>query len=166
VAFKLRCAGIGWLFASAYAGLMPLLASAGQATPISRPAFFGTQWKLVSLNGRSVSKEESRPHLAFEKNRADGGMATAGALVNAFDGCNRLKGTFERDDSSLRITVGPLTALACATPTRRNTKGSSQLQSEMSFEDALRKTRKFEIHGADLPLEDKDGVVLAEFTSN
>lgn len=169
MANSFRSAASHWRSAVACACLVPALASAGQATAAPQPAFIGTNWSLISLAGHSVSQDGSQPHVAFRKSRSDRTSPDAhssGMLVNASDGCNQFTGSFERDDSSLHITVGPSTALACATPLKRDSKGSIPAQPAMSFGDALRKTARFEIHGGSLLLEDQDGAILARFVSN
>lgn len=102
----------------------------------------GTAWSLErAAEGGAV------PTLDFS---ADG-------KVSGSTGCNRFAGTFTQKGSALRITLGPLTQMACAS--------DAATQQEQHVISALGETRRAERNGTTLTLSDAGGKDLLTYTA-
>jgi heat shock protein HslJ len=101
----------------------------GETEPLA-----GTEWTLVSLNGRPPVSIRDTPTLAFE----DGSRASGNG------GCNRFNGPYTQDGDGLRF--GPLVS------TRRACVDDAGNRQESSFLGALRTTRSFTVSGDELAL--------------
>jgi heat shock protein HslJ len=121
--------------------------AAGVAMPAA-PAFEGTKWQLVEVNGAPVSPlaGEKQPHIMFDP---------ALKKVTGFAGCNNFSGGYERHGSSLKF--GPVGSTRMSCP-------DLEMSLETEVFKALDKTRTWEIKDGRLLLL-ADSVVLARFTT-
>jgi para-nitrobenzyl esterase len=106
----------------------------------------GTYWKALELAGRTIGAQDPRreAHLQFQAGRLSGS-----------DGCNRIRGSYQRDGD--RVTFGQVagTQMACLNPAG----------TEAPFRDALGKTARLSIEGDRLQLFDAGGTRLAGFAA-
>ena len=100
----------------------------GEAEPLA-----GTEWTLVSLNGRPPVSRDA-PTLAFEE----------GSRASGNGGCNHFSGPYTQDGDGLRF--GPLVS------TRRACVDDAGNRQESAFLGALRTTRSFAVSGDELAL--------------
>lgn len=153
-----RFARLSVSFLAACTAIIPAVSQSGGA----QASLVETNWSLVTLAGRPVAQDGSQARLQFAAEFSNQSYHLSGA-INAFDGCNTSSGQFEKNGPVLHISVGPFTALACASPQRLITSGGKPFDLRLSFADALRRTSRVEIHGTTLILEDRNGTVLAGF---
>jgi heat shock protein HslJ len=101
-------------------------------------------WTLVELGGVATPDDGAHIELSADESRVSGS-----------GGCNRLVGTFELSDTTLRF--GPLatTRMACA---------PDVMEREDAFLRVLAETSRYELAGTTLALLDENGV-LARLTS-
>ncbi len=106
----------------------------------------GIRWRPVMI-GDDAIPDDSGMFIEFE---VDGSIKGHG-------GCNGFFGSLEQTDSGLG--VGPLgaTRLACPEPI---------MSREMTFLDAVQKTRNFDTGNDDMRLLDEENDVLAEFVAD
>jgi heat shock protein HslJ len=112
------------------------------------PPLAGTSWTLVSYADASGAPVEATPSpdsgsLAFDSDGRFSGST----------GCNRIAGTYAQDGSSLTMTAGPMTMMACS--------GAVAVQ-ETAVIDALGKVTSFAAD-AQLVLKGADGTALLTY---
>lgn len=122
----------------------PLVAAKpGAANADVAAGLVGKVWALMSLGGN--------PPLP---NSQIGAVFTAEGNLSGFDGCNTYVATYQTSGSSLTITPGAQTMVACAEDVSKQSK---------SFLDALTATASYEIDGNELRLINADGKTVATF---
>jgi copper homeostasis protein (lipoprotein) len=103
-------------------------------------------WKLTRLAQQPVilAPEQREPYLVLQ---------AQDRRLNGYAGCNRMTGSYEVDDTSLRFSQTATTKMACV-------KG---MDTEDDFLKALGQVRHWHIEGEHLILADEFGNVLAQF---
>lgn len=104
----------------------------------------GTEWSLVSLNGKPADAGNGGKPATLT-------LTTADNRVSGFAGCNRLAGSYEVAADSL--TLGPLILTRMACP--------SGMELEQQFTGALGATRRYRIDDHRLDLLSDSGVVAS-----
>ncbi|HTF96469.1 MAG TPA: META domain-containing protein [Cellvibrio sp.] len=109
--------------------------------------FLNTYWKLTVLNDTEVTVVENQqePHIVFD----------ADNRVSGSDGCNRLMGTYTRENDQLDLGEIAGTKMACA-------QGGEQAD---AFIKVLEKVKAHSIHADQLELRDETGLVIARFAA-
>ncbi len=127
------------------AGLAALLVavSATAATGSSGSPLTGKLWVVSTLAGKALVPGTD----VTAEFTAKGQVAGSG-------GCNRFSGTYKVTGSSIRITPGASTQMACATRI---------MAQERAYFAALAKTRAFTVSGVTLTLKGQGGRVLATY---
>lgn len=121
--------------------LQPAPAQPKQA---STTQLYGTDWRLVELNGAAVAPVEGKSaHLVLHKK----------GTISGFTGCNSLMGSYIAEQGAMQFTPGATTANACAQPL---------MQQEQAFLLALKATTKYQLSGGSLELLNGEQV-LAKF---
>ena len=112
--------------------------------PLADAALTNTYWRLVRLGKEAVvpSAGHREPHLKF---------VSGDDRLQGSTGCNRLMGSYERQDGGLRFGALATTHAACE-------DGAEQ---EQSLLRSLEATRRFTIIGSHLELLAEDGRLLA-----
>ncbi len=116
-----------------------VLAGCSSSTSSELP---GTDWQVGTMGGAPVIPG-SAPTISFG---ADGS-------VSGWDGCNRYGGTYKMDGSSLSITLGPSTLMACP---------EDVMNQASTFTKGLGETASFRMDKANLTLRDAAGADLME----
>ncbi len=113
-------------------------------TPGADAPLLGTYWRLVRLEGAPVTAAagQREPHLVFP---AEGGRVRGGG------GCNRINGSVETGDGSLRFGRLFTTRMACP----------DTLAQEQRFLGVLALVERYRIRGSHLELLDAGGSVRA-----
>lgn len=131
---------------------MMMLRSVSAPTTAPSPSAAGiplreTNWKLVQLEGKSVSAgdQQREPNLTFH---------TAENRITGFGGCNRFSGTYMADSRALRFNGVASTQMAC----------DRGMDTEMAFLGMLEKVRTWKITNQQLEFYDANDKVLARFT--
>lgn len=112
--------------------------SAGQAAALP-----GTEWQLGTLNGSAVIAGAA-PTLSFGSDQT----------LSGWDGCNRFGGTYTVNGSSLTITLGPSTLMAC--PDEIMTQAAA-------FTKGLSDTASYKADKTNLTLKNASGADIMEF---
>lgn len=102
----------------------------------------GTTWRLVQVGGQPVPVEADSARRPSMRLLADGRKVQGSA------GCNRMMGSYTRDDDALKF--GPLMTTRMACPA---------METEQAFLKALAATTRYEISGAGLTLYGSDGAL-------
>jgi putative lipoprotein len=113
----------------------------------SRPvALDRVEWRLVKLNGRTVSitTNKMRPRLRFDRDDH---------RVSGSGGCNRVSGSYQRNGEQIRFSQMASTRMACF----------DGMETEAQFLRALEQTRSWRIVGDQLELFDFSRNSLATF---
>ena len=132
------------------AGIALVNLKGGQLAQLGSPGggaeVTGVKWRPVMV-GDDAIPDDSGMFIQFE---VDGSIKGHG-------GCNGFFGSLEQTESG--IGVGPLgaTRMACPEPV---------MSREMTYLDAIQKTRNFDTGSADMRLLDEDNEVLAEFVAD
>lgn len=103
-------------------------------------------WKLVELNGLSVSALEREPYLIL---KAENGR------VNGFGGCNSFSGSYTLDEAAARISFGQIASTMMACP--------SGMDVENAFHEVLRTTDNYSLSSDRLTLNRARMAPLARF---
>ena len=105
-----------------------------------------TTWNLRRLGDKQqkASEGERIPYIFLDPN---------GNRLSGSGGCNRLSGTYQLDQQTIRFGPTALTMMACP-------KGMDR---EKDFMEALGRTRSWKIRGEELELYDQEGKFLARF---
>ena len=112
-------------------------AGAAAAAPLE-----DSEWRLVELGGTPVpAGTDSTRHPSLR-------LVAEGRKVQGSAGCNRMMGSYELTDSSLKF--GPLATTRMACPS---------LQDEQAYLKALGATTRYEVAGSTLALFGPDGPV-------
>jgi heat shock protein HslJ len=111
--------------------------------PTTPPSLEGTAWKLAALSSADLAKNVSST-ITF---------GAAGALSGS-DGCNRFRGTWTTSGSSLTLTPGAATRMACPEPI---------MTQAGAFTAALSATRGYTMDAGKLVLTGSAGARLATF---
>ncbi|NNC23074.1 META domain-containing protein [Salinisphaera sp. USBA-960] len=116
----------------------------GGATPKSK--LVSTYWQATSIAGRSIETGEDKrqPYILLTK---------ANHRFQGFAGCNDIHGQYQRGGKHLRFKSVAQTRMFC--------RGDMQMES--AFTQALKKTRRAQVHDHVLKLSDANGDVLARF---
>ncbi len=112
------------------------------ASSKTQTSFFGTYWRVETLEGKKVEIESGRPELYLTFSESD-------KSFRGNSGCNSLFGNFEQTNNKLLFSDIGMTKKACI--------GDKY---ESILLDALAKTSSFEIKGNQLFLK-QDKEVLA-----
>ncbi len=111
---------------------------------------FGTDWKLLELNGIAVKVDttfKKEPFLMLEK---DGGK------INGNGGCNGFMGTYTlKENNELELKLGGSTMMACP-----------NLELENQFHEALGQTKSYRIEGNYLMLDNADKTPVAKLEAS
>ncbi|HEU4636492.1 MAG TPA: META domain-containing protein, partial [Edaphobacter sp.] len=107
-----------------------------------------TYWKLTDIAGTPVrpNDHQREAHLIF---------SAQDDRVSGSGGCNRLSGTYEVRDASMRFGGVASSRMACTTG----------MELESKFLGALEQVRRWKISGRELQLTDDDGRPLLRFTA-
>jgi putative lipoprotein len=120
--------------------------SAGkQASKVEDATLSNNYWKLVSVNGKAVEKAEHQQEAHIQFN--DDGT------VNGFFFCNAFNGKYQRDGNKLTFSPLASTSKMCV----------KNMDSELSFANALNNTKSYAIAADALKLMDENGNGLAIF---
>ena len=117
---------------------------APQPTPRTGGTLAGREWSLTSLGGAPAEPGNGGKPATLTFSDADN-------RVSGFAGCNRLAGTYQAKNDSLRIGPLALTRMACP----------SGMELETKFGAALDATRSYRITGNRLDLVGETGVVAS-----
>ena len=117
-----------------------------EATPTAVD-LYGTEWKLLELDGKAVTFDaafKKEAFLVLEKE-------TSGLHGNG--GCNGFSGTYKlKENNGIELLVGGATLMACP-----------NLAIETQFHDALEQAKNYQIEGNTLLLNNEAKKVLAKF---
>jgi putative lipoprotein len=116
--------------------------------PVAReegPELGNNRWRPIWVGGRVVGVvgQQREPWIELDPRSK---------RVTGSGGCNRISGTYESGDGTLRF--GPLISTKMACP---------EMGIESAFLSALGETRRYRIHGRTLELFDQGGRVIARF---
>ena len=135
------------------------VAGAGGQGNANEPPLTVTQWRLTDLYGSPVTQGRFTPAILFQQ-AAGGG----GSRVAAYDGCNRIGGTYEAAAPALKIHITMSTRMACAQPPSENGNPANTPNNQPDlFQKALAVTERYTIEGGTLELLDHDGGAVARF---
>lgn len=126
------------------AGCHTLTPFGGNTSPKSQ--LVSTYWQLTRVAGHRVAtnKDTRTPYIL---------LTAAKQKLQGYAGCNNIRGSFERDDQNLKITLIAQTKMLC----------QDQMQLENALTTALGKTRHIRIRSHSLVLRSADGQTLARF---
>jgi heat shock protein HslJ len=117
-------------------------------TTAPTPGLEATSWLLTGwYDGSDLADAASPASLEF----------SAGGELAGSTGCNRFAGSWEADDSSLSITLGPLTLAGCVDPLAAD--------QEQAVIAAMESTASFGGGAENLVLLDTDGDPLLEYAA-
>jgi heat shock protein HslJ len=122
--------------------ILLLALTAAGCSSTNSAALPGTDWQVATLGG-TPAIAGADPTLSF---------ATDGT-VSGWDGCNRFGGTYKESGSSLTITLGPSTLMAC--PEAIMTQAST-------FTKGLGDTASYRMDKANLTLKNASGADIME----
>ena len=109
-----------------------------------QPELTGKDWKLIILNGKTVSTSLKEPFIMFQKEELK---------VTGNTGCNNFFGTYELSDQcGIKFSQMGMTKMACI--------GDNP---ELKFMNALAETTNYSLTINELILKDKSGKLLAKF---
>jgi putative lipoprotein len=97
------------------------------ATPLPAIPLEGTHWTATELSGKKVPPAEGRQAAYLQ-------FSSEGHRITGSTGCNRLTGTYERADKSLKFNPLATTMMACIGPAA---------DQEENFKSALGQTSRF-----------------------
>jgi heat shock protein HslJ len=103
-----------------------------------------TEWTLIELLGQRMPAVDVAPPPRLEFDRQD---------FTAWDGCNRMLGSFHQDGTRLEFDVSIVTREDCP----------GDVAEGGSFRAALERVRSWNVVGDALALFDADGILLARF---
>lgn len=126
-----------------FGSMILLLALAAAGCSSTSAALPGTDWQVVTL-GETPAIAGADPTLSF---------ATDGT-VSGWDGCNRFGGTYKESGSSLTITLGPSTLMACP---------DAIMAQATTFTEGLGQTASYKMDKANLTLKDSKGADIMGF---
>jgi putative lipoprotein len=107
----------------------------------------GTYWKLLTLNGKDVTFAAGEKELQM--------VLSAKNQVSGFSGCNRFKGSFERDGEQLQFGPMAATMMMCA----------EAMEQEQKFLLALESAKRFSIKGEILNISNEKDTEILRFKS-
>jgi len=101
--------------------------------PTPNTSLVNTYWKLIELNGQPAALGAGERELNMV-------LTSEGKHVRGFSGCNRFTGSYEQNESQLRLKPLVATRMACR----------EGMEQEQRFLDALGSVRRFSISGDSL----------------
>lgn len=125
-----------------FGSMILLLALAAAGCSSTSAALPGTDWQVSTL-GDTPAIPGADPTLSF---------ATDGT-VSGWDGCNRFGGTYKESGSSLTITLGPSTLMACP---------DAIMAQASTFATGLSETTSYRMDKANLTLRNASGADIME----
>ncbi|MFM7584859.1 MAG: META domain-containing protein, partial [Caldilinea sp.] len=111
------------------------------------PALETATWQLTAV-------ADSNGMLAQVPDEVTATAAFAQGMLSGQSGCNQYGATYTLENTSLQITPGPMTLMACLGP---------QMQIEQDFLAALAATESYQIQDNQLSLVGSDGQTVATF---
>lgn len=115
-------------------------------TTTANADLFGTEWKLLELNGKAITVDttfKKEPLLVFEKGTEK---------LNGNGGCNGFMGSYKlKEGNGIELTLGGATMMACP-----------NLELEAQFHDALKQTKSYRIEGNTLLLDNEAKTTIAK----
>jgi heat shock protein HslJ len=120
------------------------LAQAGQLVSGPRP-LEGTYWKAIELEGKAMPSSDSIREVYL--------LLKEQGRIYGSDGCNRVAGTYQADDTSVRFSEMAVTRMAC----------TDEAHIDVAFRDVLKSARRLVVAGEHLELFDSGNRRVAVF---
>lgn len=123
---------------------------AAQITQTTGSALFGTEWKLLELNGKGITVDttfKKEPVVVFERG--------TGKLIGN-GGCNSFMGSYKlKENRDIELSIKGATMMACP-----------NLALETQFHDVLEQAKSYEITGNILLLNNAAKEVIAKLEAS